>query len=92
MELTGKQMRNGATDAPGQMGTQSADPGPNYTSEIAAAINASTAAGNARAAEAAAVMTGPAGVGIGGSVVGAGGNIWEWDSGLPIMEQMGEIA
>ena len=85
-------MRNGATDAPGQMGTQVPTPGPDYTSEIAAAINASTAAGNARAAEAAAVMTGPAGVGIGGSVVGAGGNIWEWDSGLPIMEQMGEIA
>jgi hypothetical protein len=43
MELTGKQIRNGAVDAPGQMGTQSADPGPNYTSEIAAAINAAVA-------------------------------------------------
>ena len=90
MGYTNKQERNGATGAqPTQM---SAAPGPDYTAEVASAIATSTAAGNTRAAEAAALMSSPAGAGVNGHNIGAGGNMFEWDSGLAIMEQFGEMA
>jgi len=90
MFYTGKQDRNGATGSTAQQ--VSAQPGPDATADIAAAVGMSTNAGNQRAAEAAVLIQLPAGNGFGDHIVGASGDIWEWDSGLPIKEMPGERA
>jgi hypothetical protein len=87
MAFTGKQQRNG-TDIGGG-GEQNPMPGP--MPDVAGLMSQSQSAAEVRSMEGRDLMASPQGSGAAGHEVGGYGAMFEWDAGLAIGEQPGEM-
>jgi hypothetical protein len=85
-DLNPKQQRNGNT---GPAGEQDSMPGP-YP-DVGGVMSASQSAADVRSTEGHDFMSSPAGSGAGGHQVGGYGAMFEWDAGLAIGEEPGEM-